>query len=108
MPMTRSTPLALDDSGADIPSTPSAMGIAVYLSCDASLALAATLPDAAARRRLTQFPRDSMVQHTMQELSRPFVLRVHEDLIGSALFRDDTLIHEDDAVGRLAREAHLM
>src|SRR3954467_4391051 len=38
MPITRSTPLALVDSGADIHSTPSAIGFALYLLRDASLA----------------------------------------------------------------------
>ncbi len=43
-----------------------------------------------------------------QESAQPLALRRGEHFGGRPLFRNDTAIHEDGAVGHIAREAHLM
>src|SRR5690606_27394310 len=48
------------------------------------------------------------VQNLAQEQLGPIVLRVLEERVRLVLLDDFATVHEDDAVGDLAREAHLV
>src|SRR5882724_13100282 len=47
-------------------------------------------------------------EHLVEESPQPLVARTAEDLLGRADLEDRALVQEDDAVGDLAREAHLV
>src|SRR2546422_11426516 len=53
------------------------------------------------------WPRPSH-EHLVEESPQSLVARTAEDLLGCADLEDLALVEEDDAIGDLAREAHLV
>jgi hypothetical protein len=49
-----------------------------------------------------------LVEHSTQESLKSFVARTSENFLRVALFHDETVVHEDDPIGDVPSEVHLM
>src|SRR6266511_2584274 len=61
-----------------------------------------------ARETTAERPSPPSGENRAQERPSPLISRVLDQLAGEALLDDPALVHEDDAVSDLAREAHLV
>ena len=47
-------------------------------------------------------------QYPLQELLRPWLFGLAEELLGRGVFDDDAAVHKQDTAGNVAREAHFV